>query len=82
MGLAMSASLGVGGGALLGAALATSVPGVLRPRVAESAILRCTTVELRRLSLLIRQQLPRLLGLGSRCSGAPVGTEASGSCHG
>lgn len=40
MGLAMSASLGVGGGALLGAALAASVPGVLRPRVAESAILR------------------------------------------
>ena len=69
MGLAMSASLGVGGGALLGAALATSVPGVLRPRVAESAILRCTVVKLRRLSLPEKQQPPMLHGVSRRFSG-------------
>lgn len=40
VGLAMSASLGVGGGAVLGAMLATNVPGALRPRVAEAAVLR------------------------------------------
>lgn len=40
VGLVMSGSLGVGGGALLGAALATSVPRALRPRVPESAVLR------------------------------------------
>ncbi len=65
VGLAMSGTIGVAGGALLGLLLAAAMPGALRPRVPETAILRCAT-DFQRFSTLTKQPIwahQSLLGL-------------------